>query len=115
MLLYIHGKNIPITAPLRTHVERRVHFALDRVADRINTVRVRFDDINGPKGGPDKRCVIVATGAKGWVVRSDQIAMDSLSALNAAIERVERMVYRLHERRRTNASRPYSPRGRRTA
>jgi putative sigma-54 modulation protein len=115
MLLYIHGKNIPITAPLRTQVERRVHFALDRIADRIDAVRVRFEDINGPKGGADKRCVIVATGSKGWVVRSDQIALDSLAALNAAIDRVERMVYRLHERRRTHASRPCSPRGRRTA
>lgn len=100
MLLYIHGKNVPITPPLRAFVERKIRFALDRVAHRIATVRVRFDDINGPRGGIDKRCVIVVTGERGWAARAEQVAPDTLAALAAATDRLERLVARQHRRRR---------------
>ena len=105
MLLYIHGRNVSITPPLRNVVERKIRFALDRVAHRIDTVRVRFDDVNGPRGGIDKRCVIVVTGARGWAVRAEQLAPDTLAALAAATDRLERLVARQVRRRRENERR----------
>lgn len=44
---------------LRTHAEQRVGFALRRFRDRIRDVTVRCEDLNGPKGGPDTRCVLM--------------------------------------------------------
>lgn len=100
MLLSIHGKNIPVTAPLRAHVERKLRFALDRVEHRIQTVRVRFEDINGPRGGPDKRCTIHIRGERGWSIRTEHTAPDTLAALAAATDRLERMIGREIDRRR---------------
>lgn len=100
MLLLIHGKNIAITAPLRAHVERKLRFALDRVEHRVHTVRVRFDDVNGPRGGVDKRCIIQLRGDRGWVIRTEHTAPDTLAALATATDRLERMIGREVSRRR---------------
>jgi putative sigma-54 modulation protein len=56
MQFEIHGKDIPITERLRGHIERRLCFALERFARRISRVRVSVGDLNGPRGGIDKRC-----------------------------------------------------------
>ena len=47
---------------LRSHIERRVGFALLRFTDALSSVLVRLDDLNGPKGGFDKRCLVHLPG-----------------------------------------------------
>ena len=48
---------------LLSHAERKVRAALARVADRVTRVEVHVVDDNGPKGGTDKRCSIIANVA----------------------------------------------------
>lgn len=100
MLLSIHSRTIPLTAPLRAQVERKIHFALDRVLDRIRTIRVRMDDINGPRGGVDKRVTIHVRGERGFVLHTEHTAQDTLAALAVAADRLERLITRDVERRR---------------
>jgi hypothetical protein len=47
---------------LADFVNRRATTALGRFSNRVHTVTVRLQDLNGPKGGVDKRCTIEATG-----------------------------------------------------
>jgi ribosomal subunit interface protein len=56
MRIEIHGKDIPVTEQLRCHIRRRLGFALERFAPRIRTIHVSIGDLNGPRGGVDKRC-----------------------------------------------------------
>jgi ribosomal subunit interface protein len=56
MQFEIRGKDIPITEQLRGHIQRRLSFALERFAGRIRKVRINVADLNGPRGGVDKRC-----------------------------------------------------------
>jgi putative sigma-54 modulation protein len=58
MQFEIHAKDIPVNEQLRRHTERRLCFALERFARRIRKVRVSFGDLNGPRGGVDKRCQV---------------------------------------------------------
>ena len=58
MRVDIKTSGISLTDELREHTERRLGFALDRAHHDINTVTVRLSDINGPRGGSDKRCQI---------------------------------------------------------
>jgi hypothetical protein len=44
---------------------KRANVTLDRVAARIRLVSVRFEDLNGPRGGVKKRCVVEALGEFG--------------------------------------------------
>ncbi|MBM4320826.1 MAG: HPF/RaiA family ribosome-associated protein [Deltaproteobacteria bacterium] len=62
MRLEIRGLKMEVTEALRTHIERRVHFALGRYAASIDRVDVRITDLNASRGGIDKQCRMRATG-----------------------------------------------------
>jgi putative sigma-54 modulation protein len=84
MQFEIHGKDIPITDQLRGHIERRLCFALERFSRRIRTVRVSIDDLNGPRGGIDKRCRVTVVLAPSTLI----VVEDQGSTTYAAIGRV---------------------------
>ena len=48
----------PEGAQLRTLVMRRVRFTMRRLAWLVPCVRVQLSDVNGPRGGIDKRCQV---------------------------------------------------------
>ena len=88
----------PQAAQLRTVAERRVRQALKRLAWLTPRVRVHLSDINGPRGGIDKRCQIelMTDGGKPIVVTS--LAKDWFSALQSALTRATRSL--LHNLKR---------------
>lgn len=59
MRLEIRQRNAKITDGLHRYVEERLHLALGRFARHIQRVRVYLRDVNGPRGGLDKKCRIV--------------------------------------------------------
>ena len=84
MQFEIHAKDIRINEQLRVHIERRFCFALERFAMRIGTVRVSVGDLNGPRGGVDKRCrVAIALMPSTTIVMEDRD-----SNIYVAIDRV---------------------------
>jgi putative sigma-54 modulation protein len=103
MQFEIHTKNIRISQPLRVHIERRLNFALERFAMRIAKVCVSVGDLNGPKGGIDKRCRVAIV-----LVPSTTIVMEAQdSNIYVAIDRVAdkagRCIGRRLKRRRSGA------------
>ena len=66
------GARPMLSDELRAHAQRRVAFALRRFADQIRRVRLRFEDVNGPRRGIDARCLVVAqlTNGKRLVVEA---------------------------------------------
>lgn len=58
MRVDIKTSGLDLTEGLREHTERRLGFALDRAHHDVDTITVRLSDINGPRGGADKRCQI---------------------------------------------------------
>lgn len=100
MNVQIRSRGIAITAGLRSHVERRAAFALDRFSERIKAVTVRFDDTNGPRGGADKVCrVEIALRGTGRVRASDTHE-DLYVAIDGALHRSARSVARVLDRER---------------
>jgi len=91
---------------LRTYIVRRLGFALSRLEDRITSVLVRCSDVNGPKGGVDKRStievrgpvfgriVVEETGAE-WVSTIDRAAARAGHTLVRALERGRRAINRI--------------------
>ncbi len=95
----------PHAAELRTVTERRVRQALKRLAWLTPRVRVHLSDINGPRGGIDKRCQIelMTDGGKPIVVTS--LAKDWFSALQSALMRASRaLLNNLQRSRRAHAA-----------
>ena len=103
MRLEIRGQHVEVTDALRAHVERRLLFALGRFGSRILQVTVCLADLNGPRGGRDTQCRMVAEMPQGGKVIVEDIDVDLYAALDCAAERLGRAVARELERRREHS------------
>lgn len=99
MQLDIRGRNLRLTPALLDHVERRLRFALGRFAARLVRVAVRVDDVNGPRGGADKRCKIHLDLA-GRSLTVEEIDADLYAAIDRAAGRARVATERAVARRR---------------
>ncbi len=100
MRLVVRGQHMRLNDSVRETISRRMGFALSRFGERIRSTEVRVADINGPRGGVDKRCTVaVHLGGAGSVVVEER-DHNPHAAVARAFERVGRAVARLLERRR---------------
>jgi len=98
----------PAAAPLRDLAERRLRFVMRRLSALVQRARLRLSDVNGPRGGLDKRCQLeLATDGSGTVVVS-AVARDWRSALDAVLARASRTLAR-RERRGRQRRTPLRP------
>jgi ribosomal subunit interface protein len=94
MQIDIQARDFSLTQSLRSHVERRLGFALGPRYDRISRILVRLSDINGPRGGRDKRCRLhLVMPGRANVVIEDTRA-DLYAAIDCAADRAARTVAR---------------------
>jgi hypothetical protein len=90
---------------LREDAEHRVLRAMRRLAWLVPRVRVRVCDINGPRGGADKRCLLeMKTHGIGTLVVTS-LAVDARTALDAALSRAVRVLLRAWRRKATRRGR----------
>ena len=107
MKLEIFGKQLEEHSGLSAHIERRLRFALGRFGARVARVETTLTDLNGPRGGVDKQCRIIASLVpKGEVIVEVRDA-DIFIAVDRAADRLGRVTARELERRREQAIRPF--------
>ncbi|MCY1021784.1 HPF/RaiA family ribosome-associated protein [Pyxidicoccus sp. MSG2] len=87
MRIEIRARHIPLTETLRTHCERRVRFALDRLADRVKEVVLRLEDTNGPRGGVDKTCKVTLRLEHGKELTLESKGTTLVAAVDQALDR----------------------------
>lgn len=94
MRIDIQASGLDLTEHLREHTERRLKFALSWANDDVRAVAVRLSDINGPRGGNDKRCriKILLPGTSDLVIEDAET--DLYVAIDRAADRIERAVAR---------------------
>lgn len=79
---------------------RRVRFVMRRLNWLVPRAIVQLSDVNGPRGGVDKRCQIhLRTGGRGTVVVT-AMARDWRTALDSALSLATRLLLRLWRRGR---------------
>ena len=84
----------PAANEMRDLTQRRLRFVLRRLAWLVPQATVRLTDVNGPRGGVDKRCQVeLRTDGAGSVVVSS-VANDWRTALDAALARAARFLLR---------------------
>lgn len=85
----------------REYVRHKLRQKLDKFAPAVHRTSVRVEDVNGPRGGVDKRCRIkvVLVGLPTVVVEDHHPSLKG--AMDKALARVERTVRRAIERRRS--------------
>ena len=83
---------------------RRLAFALGRYMGAVQRVRVRFGDVNGPRGGLDKCCRMTAELIGGGRVVVEAVGADFQVAVDHAANRLARAVGRERKKLRTFGS-----------
>lgn len=110
MRILIHPRDITADTPdLRLCVADVLENSLASVRDFHESIDVYLTDVNGPRGGPDKRCQIVAQLSSERPVISTATGSDPVAAVLAAANRCRRTIRsrlkkRRDRRRRTAAS-----------
>jgi hypothetical protein len=90
----------PGALALRDVAVQRTRFAMRRLQGLVPRARVQLDDVNGPRGGVDKRCRIELRAPAGDPVVVTSLATDWRRALDAALARATRALLRLWQRQR---------------
>ena len=84
----------PEADELRDVVERRMRFVFRRMNWLIPKATVQLSDVNGPRGGIDKRCQVeIRSDVAGTVVVA-AVARDWRTALDSAMSRALRFLLR---------------------
>lgn len=106
MQIDIQARQFSLTDALRNHTESRARFALASSNNHIQRVEIRLSDINGPRGGADKRCHVRVLLPDLPDVVVEDIEADMYVAIDRAIDRAGRTVARRLARRRDRARMP---------
>jgi len=85
---------------LRERAEQALWGALGHAEERVTAVRVRLFDVNGPRGGVDKRCSLVVFLDSGPDVVIEDTCDDMYVAVDRAASRAGRAVSRRIARHR---------------
>lgn len=100
MRVTIQTSGFDITSALRSYVEQRLATALGWARHHMRKLAVSLSDINGPRGGVDKRCKIQVRLAAGREIIIDGVEADLYAAIDRAVDRADRAVVRQVERTR---------------
>jgi putative sigma-54 modulation protein len=86
--------NLPVA--VTQAARRRIDFAIGRFHARLRSVTVRLTDVNGPKGGIDKNCLVTVRFAarKHKPIVIEDTDADGSAAMDRAIDRAARAVAR---------------------
>ena len=100
MNIRIQAKDFSLTAALDAEVRKQVEQALARFDDYVVAVDVFLSDVNGPKGGPDKACVIRVQLPNRTTIPIETIRSDLYAAVYQSARRARRVVRRTLKKQR---------------
>jgi ribosome-associated translation inhibitor RaiA len=99
MNIEIRATNVEVTAALEKHITTKIRAALGAQRDHLDRVLVRICDVNGPKGGRDIHCHILAR-LRGRTLVVHDLAADSYEAATHAAARLSELMVSVIERHR---------------
>lgn len=94
MQILIHSEGFSLTDGLHQHIVKRLAYALNHGRDRVSRIVVRLSDVNGPRGGVDKRCGIEVRLKGGRAIAIDDTQADLYVAIDRAAGRTRRTLGR---------------------
>ncbi len=101
MHTHIRLRGLDASDSLREYIARRAHSQFSRFGRAIDSVTVRVDDVNGPRGGPDKRCHVTVRGPGLGILTLEDLSAEAQSVVDLVFERAARRVGREIERTRS--------------
>lgn len=92
MRIRLITQNISLADWKRDLLQRRTERALARLAHRIESVSVSFEDLNGPRGGEDTQCRIRLQLLPRGEINASAVDTSAYLAFHGALQRVKRQL-----------------------
>ena len=109
MKVSIQAREFTLTDSLRTYVKDRINYLFGSRFNQIQRITVHLGDVNGPRGGLDKRCQVTVTLPRLKEVVIEDIQADLYVAIYRAMDRASRTVSRRLDRLQSKRRRLYVP------
>lgn len=100
MNIQIKYHHMPTAKDLSEYVEYRLSHSLDRFASRIRRIVMHLYDMNGPRGGVDKKCLAVVDFNVGGAVAIELRDANSFAVVDRVSDRLKVLLHRKLGRRR---------------
>ena len=100
MIFEINNKQAGMDKNISSKAKRLLKFSMSRFEGVVSRVKIHFFDVNGPKGGIDKRCRISAKLRAAGHVEVLGEGVNYIEALNNCLERLVRSIRREIRKRR---------------
>ena len=94
----IFTRNIEVTDRINDYVNKKVS-KLDRFLSGIDEARVDLDFIKSARSASDRQVAQITIRGKGYILRSEERADDIFSAIDAALEKMQRQIERFKGKR----------------
>ncbi|MBI1347321.1 hypothetical protein GC163_13660 [bacterium] len=99
MRLNLTWKGVAKTPAVDRLLEHKLHYALDRFGHWVQSVDLAMEDMNGPKGGIDKRCRMAVSIPRHRSVVVDGRGEDLMAVVTDVIDRAATALSRVRDRR----------------
>ena len=109
MKLDIQARDFSLTDSIQTYVKERINYLFSARYDQIQRITVRLGDVNGPRGGVDKRCRVKITLPRLNEIVIEDLQTDLYVAISRAMERASHTVNRRLNRLQDKKRRLYVP------
>jgi putative sigma-54 modulation protein len=96
----LRTNGIEVSESLQAHTERCLKFGLDWASHDVDRVVITLSDINGPRGGNDKRCQLRIPLPRMRDVVIEETAHDLQVAIARSVDRAARSLERRLSRQR---------------
>lgn len=100
MQMQLRVVGVEVSSSFRSEVLARVERQLQRFMHEIESVVIRIEDLNGPKGGVDKRCRVTLRGKGFTSLTLEDRSQSARAALDLALDRLVYTLRRTIDRQR---------------
>ena len=101
MNIQLQAQGFDLTEAISAHVQRQIAFNLVNFESHIMSVDVFLSDINGPKGGPDKKVLVCIRLDSRRSITIERVREDLYTAITMVSRQAKRTVRRaLNKHRR---------------
>ena len=102
-MIDIQVQNFTLTEAMETHIKQKLEPMNNNFDDRILSTHVHLSDVNGPKGGESKKCLIHVELEKLPTVVVEDTEERLFIAIDSCCNSAERAVRKSLERQQTLA------------
>lgn len=106
MQMEMRTLNFKLSDDLKDHLESRLRSSLGRIADQIDRLRISISDVNGPRGGIDKRCLVAVALIPRGEIMVESSGSNPVAVIADTVKRTKLAVIRTLKRQRSRKSRP---------